>query len=490
MGRESHFSAAQKNHIESFYPQLMKQHADSVAGWINKQVGTVLAHALFRNLPGIDTTKTWRSRVHRKLKNYYDRHAKSCNCFSFASGFALFELEQRAAETDMHLSNYSEMWQALGEAQQQNFETRAQSHPPSVTLNQIGFAGAMHKTLTDVCRGGDVGDLEMMVFWAFREPDGELRHGILDVHSSDEVKNMVNETSDWGENYEEPWRKFADRVVPNNAPTVDAPSGIPIFPDVDLQNQTANSLGEILTGYLTQVWPPDYSSGDGSSPPWDRIATDPDMHYDVDRFGLPVHLKEPKLLNLAEVGPLAHYFSTNSEPFVFRTKAPVPPPPKALVPPPPNPKVAVPPPNPEAPVPPPPKAPVLPPLNPEVPPPPPLKGKPAQGRGRPNKPPGATEKSTGERKRRAPDGEPEAPVPPKKSRVAAGTGVPAAAGQVSARRSSRHAESKPAVKRIEGQQRGAFFYAKSQGTPGVDWTKPYKVVWQEEKKPLYGTTFS
>ncbi|KAJ7168725.1 hypothetical protein C8R46DRAFT_1033913 [Mycena filopes] len=307
MGRESPFSPTQKQHIEALFPDLLQQPANEVTDWIQREAVHLLTLDPFKTIPSNGLT-----RLKRKLRNYYDRHP-SCQCFSFApTGIVLFELERQAviatAATERATATKTsfsvayavctqEMWQSLGAAEQAKFEAQARSLPRGIGSNQMGFTRTMRKTLTDLCRGGAVGPLEMMIFWAFRDPHGNLEHGTLDIHSSDDISDIASQST---------------AVIPRDPP------GVPLFPDVDWANQTTTNLKNILAEYLNQLW--DYFSADGSRLPWDSIAAEPNVYYDVSRFVLPVPLREPGLLTVAEAGPLAHYFATASDPFVFRGK--------------------------------------------------------------------------------------------------------------------------------------------------------------------------
>ncbi|KAJ7094722.1 hypothetical protein B0H15DRAFT_798863 [Mycena belliarum] len=282
MGRESPFSPLQKQHIEALFPVLLQQPANGITDWIQREADSLLALDPFKTLPSDGLT-----RLKRKLRNYYDRH-QTCQCFSFApTGIVLFELErqvviataaaERATATKTSFSvAYAvctqEMWQVLGAAEQAEFEAKARSLPRGIgscityqsieslptdaSRNQIGFTGRMH-----------------------------------------DIPDMASQST---------------VIIPRDPP------GVPLFPDVDWENQTTANLSNILALYLNRLW--EYFFADGSRLPWDAIAAEPNVYYDVSRFVLPVPLREPKLLTVAEVGPLAHYFATTSDPFVFREK--------------------------------------------------------------------------------------------------------------------------------------------------------------------------
>ncbi|KAJ7217233.1 hypothetical protein GGX14DRAFT_391044 [Mycena pura] len=270
-GRESPFSLEQDAHIESFFPALLAEPASTVASWKETTAQEILLSPLFRgklpsqaedNKKGADE-KEWkaasRMKTHRREKKFGNRlnaeakKGKSPSTTAFLtfaplSAKSLFEVESRpfleaeaieqVSETKRRMAVcypicVEERWNGLDEAKRTAYQMRADNTPQSVLTNQVDFPRAAQAALTALCRGGQVGKLELMTFWAYRESDGILRHGIIDAHASDDVPNMAD-TPDWEERAYELWQQFADKVVP-------------FFPTCDLQSQPPKN-------YLTELW--------------------------------------------------------------------------------------------------------------------------------------------------------------------------------------------------------------------------------------------
>ncbi|KAJ7226360.1 hypothetical protein B0H12DRAFT_1077792 [Mycena haematopus] len=256
------------------------------------------------------------------------------------NGVALFERERRqsitaSASERVHKSHarmaacypacLMEMWDALDEATREAYTVTASKMVPNVASNQADFVGAMTHVLTDICRGGKLGGgVEMMLFYAYREYDGDLRAGTIHAHSSETVSDMADETSNWDSNFEIPWKAFADLAIPfpmDRTGTLIPRNwqGIPVFPLLNLKQQTVEEIADIMTQYLGQLWA---RSWDTDLPQWAGIAQNPDMYYDTRKFSLPVKIfRAPDSLSAVEIFALAEYFGVrSSDPFVFRDK--------------------------------------------------------------------------------------------------------------------------------------------------------------------------
>ncbi|KAF7374680.1 hypothetical protein MSAN_00353000 [Mycena sanguinolenta] len=259
--------------------------------------------------------------------------------FSAPTGIVLFEhrhrdaisasARERALQTGTGSSTcyadcLQEMWDALEETQQELYANEADKMLPGIAANQADFVRAMTHALTSVSRDGNLGGaVELMLFYAFRDSQGDLKTGSIHAHPSDNAVDMADGTDDWQANFETPWKIFADGVIPY-IPQTAGPAilrnsqGIPIFPILDLKKLTPEEISGIIDEYLTQLWG---FSLDTSVPDWDRIFEDPDVYYDTNKFSLPVPLQAPGSLSAAGVYMLAEFFASNTEePFVFRSK--------------------------------------------------------------------------------------------------------------------------------------------------------------------------
>ncbi|KAF8135304.1 hypothetical protein K438DRAFT_1997410 [Mycena galopus ATCC 62051] len=342
-GKPSPFSSDQDAYIESFFPQLMLQTTANLKTWKKDQSEAISESPLFlAKLPtkeqdsdkGADLAE-WKTRIERKFQNFYNRHQSGSLYFSPLSGVALFEKEHRksiassalalAAETKTgkdacYRTCWQQKWDALDHDSRSNFEARASNTPSSVATNQADFPRTAGHFLNELCQGGQVGNLEVMLFWAFHEDDGELRHGIINAHSSNDVPNMASTTTHWDANFAEPWKDFAAHYIPkiDSFTTTKVQrnvEGLPIFPDMDLTKSTASSICDVMVEYLSQLW---QISWKDTPLAWDRIVTEPAIYYDDKIFSLPVPLQAPQLLGPGKIFELAEYFATVKPPFTFR----------------------------------------------------------------------------------------------------------------------------------------------------------------------------
>ncbi|KAJ7606587.1 hypothetical protein DFH06DRAFT_1347968 [Mycena polygramma] len=358
-GRESPFSTQQDAHIESFFPALLAQPSTTVAAWKETTALEILQSPLFKgNLAsksdddkkGADLV-VWKERIKKKFGNRVTADSKKkAKSPSSASGFltfapmsamALFEKENRlllTAQANEQVSKMQhrmavcypscveKMWNTLGEDEQTTYQKRADQTPQSVLTNQADFPRAAQEALTTLCRSGHVGKLELMAFWAYREPDGALRHGIIDAHASEDVPDMAD-TTDWDEKVCGLWQQFAKKYIPTAsvAQSTRIPrnaEGIPVFPTVDLQSRTPQdvwNVSAVMTEYLAELWALQW---DKAPLPWHKLCQD-GIYYDSQKFSPPFQFTAPASLQLPQLYDLAEYFSARSsaDPFIFRDHA-------------------------------------------------------------------------------------------------------------------------------------------------------------------------
>ncbi|KAJ6485098.1 hypothetical protein C8R47DRAFT_1217138 [Mycena vitilis] len=357
-GPKTKFSSEQEAHITSFYPELWKEYKKSsvslVTSWKTKKIKDIMASPLF--VGKLDTgpegapEKEWRRRILKKFNNFITKKKKASpteqsSFLQFTvTGFGLFGLLESAAikaAATAHASRtltrlldciescQQEMWDALSAEQQAEYERRAQETDPTVATNQADFPRAMDKVLNDLCQGGAVGNMELMLFWAHREVDGELRYGVVDAHSADHNRHMADETEDWEDSFDDKWMRFAEKAIPRPLSEVN-PGGIvkiprnsldiPVFPSLDLRKYNHEAIFEILKDYLTQLWEHEHRAH--INPPWTDKSESRGQYYNTSLFALPFDLKTLDSLSIAEVFGLTEYFLKTAtidsdKPFVF-----------------------------------------------------------------------------------------------------------------------------------------------------------------------------
>ncbi|KAJ6454073.1 hypothetical protein C8R47DRAFT_1228775 [Mycena vitilis] len=344
--RKRHFNQAQDDHIKGILSILSTKQAlpgFNVKTWKKEQIDKILTSPLFAgklasseedSLHGT-TPQGWKERVQTKFKNYISRGAsRDLLQFSPLSGKALFEKERRGPLTLLAVERATtsgsrldccynaceqEMWSSLTPAEREEFDTRAGKVPVGVQSKQADFPRAVGQALTKLCRDKELGDLELVLLWAFREPDGSLRHGSVHAHASDNVPDIADEVVNWVPVVVSAWEEFADRVIPSSDAV---PSKkIPLFPDFDDKSINGNEVAELLRTYICQLW--EFSMETNTIPPWDELASKPSIYYDDQKFKLPegCKLQAPESLPLMQLFALAEYFTSLSEPFVLYNKA-------------------------------------------------------------------------------------------------------------------------------------------------------------------------
>ncbi|KAK7006108.1 hypothetical protein R3P38DRAFT_3214161 [Favolaschia claudopus] len=364
-GRKSKFNAEQETHIVTLFPTLWGKYQSmssvELTQWKNERIEEIMQLELFSGLasepPNGTDKKGWKNvsfhyskakrlsanlpqRILKKFNNHI-KDMKSAPAFLQlppVTGFDLFGLQQRttirtaaanvATQASKRLldcidERQRSMWTALSSEQQAEYDRQALKVPSNVETNQAVFPQAATKALNDICRGGLVGNIELCLFWAHRETNGDLRYGVVNSHSSEGVPDMVAGIQGA---FDMEWARHANSVIPasiNNKEILVPRNlfGVPIFPFVCVKDYMAPGLSVIVNCYLVQLWA--YCRSDEIYPPWPAIAADGDAFYDTSRFKLPGPLKAPDELSASELFALAEHFIltatvTAKDPFVFR----------------------------------------------------------------------------------------------------------------------------------------------------------------------------
>ncbi|KAJ7251019.1 hypothetical protein C8J57DRAFT_1666893 [Mycena rebaudengoi] len=207
--------------------------------------------------------------------------------------------------------------------------------------NQTEFVPEMHAALSALCRNGILGNAELLMFYGFRSPtNGDLLTGTIHGHSSHNRINFGGDRSELQAKYGVPWITFAENVLPRPSIRTPisiiprSPTGIPIFPCVDLNAATPSGTRQLLTEYFTELWDTKFpvahmwGGADSEYPsiPWQKISTDPTMFYDVTQFSFPVKIQDPEKMSNVETVILSEYLMHNSSvltvnPFRFWSQA-------------------------------------------------------------------------------------------------------------------------------------------------------------------------
>ncbi|KAJ6534867.1 hypothetical protein B0H19DRAFT_1080285 [Mycena capillaripes] len=363
------FTTHQNAHIESFMPDFVKELDRGLEGvplthWKQAKASHILESDLFTDLDMSEISrKGWFDMIVRKFTNYRNqvyRKSPGHETFSTAisskranpllkfssvlSGRELFAktnsefidaaTQQRVLDTGnkTHAAVYQtilkEEWDSLTGEQQSTWNTKAEEQASNIQQNQQEFAPTMTAALRDLCQGKLFGDAEMLLFYAFRQPDtGDLLAGTLE---------------DLDLNYGQPWSEFAEEAIPRPIPINPSiprnEDGQPVFPSVILDKIPVADLRNLLCEYFDQCWAHHLMGCQMKPLPWEEIISGPRKHCDADERLLQIKLAHPQDLTTVEVITLAQVLLSTSvidspKPFRFlevQKTAPVVPTPPAL----------------------------------------------------------------------------------------------------------------------------------------------------------------
>ncbi|KAJ7442116.1 hypothetical protein B0H11DRAFT_1932617 [Mycena galericulata] len=342
------FSKLQTEHINSYLPEFIKKLDADVSGleltrWKQATATKVLASPAFGDLDYSKNSRAkWHEMIVRKYTNYLHQTYRKTHpetpspsevikanpLLKFSSVLSGRQLLARDMHEDImdssrkHVTDkgtneaaayqtiVKQMWDALTAEEKSEWETKAEDECGDVKLNQTEFVPNIHKALRSLCQGGMVGDAEMMLFYAFREP----RTGDLVAGTQHNTTNFGGE--DLATTYGFPWSQFSETVLPLSVNS----NGTVNLPQLDLETTPLASLRHLLNEYFEQCW--GRNSQDGSeeaSIPWGAIAEDPARFYNTEEFIFPLPLKDPSQFTRVEILTIVECLSTSCSPaFCFR----------------------------------------------------------------------------------------------------------------------------------------------------------------------------
>ncbi|KAJ7131973.1 hypothetical protein C8R46DRAFT_1048492 [Mycena filopes] len=177
------------------------------------------------------------------------------------------------------------MWDELDDEQRADWEAKAEDECGDVALNQKEFDGNIFLALRGLCEGGLFGDAEMLLLYAFREPDtGDLTAGRQRA------------------------RTFSSQRGPpkHQVPIITLNDGAVIFPRIDLDTIPLGSLRYLLGEYLQMCW---------------KLASNPTKFYDTETFVFPLPLRSPDTFNSAETLMFGEFLTSMDPSVVFHFRA-------------------------------------------------------------------------------------------------------------------------------------------------------------------------
>ncbi|KAJ7359910.1 hypothetical protein DFH08DRAFT_801672 [Mycena albidolilacea] len=309
MGQKSKFSAEQNKHIESFFPDFVKKLDNGVPSgeitlWKQNTASNILDSPLFESLDlQTMTRKEYYERIVRKFTNYrnqvYDKahkhegsppkplDLKKANPLlkfsTLTTGRQLFADEthettillSKQRELDTGPSNpaalyqniLKERWDGLSAEEQAAWNKRAEANTGDVEKNQAEFADALSLSLQHLCQSNLLGNAEMVLFYAFREPN----HG--------------------------------DLLAGTNS------AGLPVFPSIDVNLVAIADIRLLLVHYFDECWGEGFDILEFRQTekviPWADIVSHPEKYYKIESLPSSVVLDHPENLSLVQVLSLA-----------------------------------------------------------------------------------------------------------------------------------------------------------------------------------------
>ncbi|KAJ7303457.1 hypothetical protein DFH08DRAFT_825914 [Mycena albidolilacea] len=328
MGQKRKFNAEQNKHIESFFPDFVKKLDNGVPSgeltlWKQNTAPNILDSPLFESLDlQTMTRKEYYERIVRKLTNcrnqLYDKahkregsppkplNLKKANPWlkfsTLMTGRQLFVEEthettillskQRALDTGpsspaaLYQNILKERWDALSAEEQATWNKRAEADAGDVEKNPAEFTDVLSLSLQHLCQSNLLGDAEMVLFYAFCEPNhGDIRAGTCSIgclwHIARFMRGLSTTPSD------------LSVTIPRNS------ARLPVFPSIDINLVAMADIRLLLVHYFDECWgevfvpinqarPSNYHGFDipGSQQtekliPWAKIVSHPEKYYKV-----------------------------------------------------------------------------------------------------------------------------------------------------------------------------------------------------------------
>ncbi|KAJ6596710.1 hypothetical protein B0H10DRAFT_2232291 [Mycena sp. CBHHK59/15] len=274
------FTKEQNTHIESFMPDFVKELERGVDGtgltrWKQSTASNILDSPLFLSLDMVAVPrKTWFETIVRKFTNYRNHsgshRTRALNLPSQTKKpipYSSFHPFGAGRMLDTGNNGYAgayqtvlkQQWDSLTEEEQSGWNERAELEAGDVSQNQQEFATTMTLALQDLCQSQLLGDTEMMLFYAFRQPDtGDLLAGTIHGHCVANQQNFGGTAEELDMQYGQLWSEFAEDVIlrsiavnsliPRNS------SGQPVFPSINIDTVPIADLRTLLGEYFEQCW--------------------------------------------------------------------------------------------------------------------------------------------------------------------------------------------------------------------------------------------
>ncbi|KAJ6572655.1 hypothetical protein B0H10DRAFT_1964368 [Mycena sp. CBHHK59/15] len=221
--------------------------------------------------PNAITPKKWCERISKRFNNHKKIKVT-------ATGLAgLTPVVQSSTTHDSNLTSTSTFFCCGALTGRMLYASEKRENIAEGTTRAAGVAhiGRYQTALKMFGTGGKFGEMELLLFYGFRELSGKLVHGKLDLHGPHNSSKDVSLGS-----FMKLWQDFLRLVIP--------------------------CVAAILKEYILQLWKHCRLTDD--SLPWGRTGC-----HDTELFHLPVALGNPDIMEAADTLSLAQYFMSCSD---------------------------------------------------------------------------------------------------------------------------------------------------------------------------------
>ncbi|KAJ3710756.1 hypothetical protein C8R42DRAFT_781348 [Lentinula raphanica] len=207
-------------------------------------------------------------------------------------------------------------WLEIGQEERRVWERRALDQAQDVDGNQELLLSIVNHMFMSMAKCGRFGEMEFVTLLAMRSTNGTLHARAVSGGTSGQEFQETLE--DWGGHYLDPFRDWADGVLPRVQEDVSLirrdEAGYPVFPvHIQTLETPAKDLQRFVKTYFNLLYRAQYDE----ELPWEELYEKPEDFYDVIKYNLPVALKDPVAMEFS-IFPLVAFLKELELPFRFR----------------------------------------------------------------------------------------------------------------------------------------------------------------------------
>ncbi|KAI0026542.1 hypothetical protein K488DRAFT_75269, partial [Vararia minispora EC-137] len=344
------------DHVRKVDPAFGGYH--TVREWVSNRADNIINDESIFDLVSEDRKKPLKDAIVTKFRNYYNNNLKKKAAVStlaatgrqsqldpdfrrllLPTGTARQAFEHSIKDDIVDIvrttgANYQtvlkEKWDALSEEERRGWDQPSGTVTKhNVQRNFETFNANVGTLLSQVCESGSLGKAQMMLTSSTRAGDSdEVIVRTCFVRFTDDGVSFAGdeEGSVVHDELMRAWSVYANKTTPRSSSSESTthPSakvtiplnedGIPIFPDVDMQNVDIRGT---ISAYLSAVWECSRPGEALDNSIWERIQADLSSFFDTSRFS--IDLENPAIATKASLFRMMAYFSEigTESPFVF-----------------------------------------------------------------------------------------------------------------------------------------------------------------------------